>query len=134
MSRLLLAALTVAGFGPAAIAAPQAPNSCFDVRFVGDRSVADPHTLYFQVLDRSRMHTAAYFRVKVGGRCHVVPGANSKTSEEGVFDVHSMQPIPQMSSICRKEDLRITTGVDCDVESLVRLSPEEAAALPRQMR
>ena len=126
-------ALALAASTPA-LAAPGPGPGCFYVRDVGGRSVADPNTVYFGVLDRSHMTTQAYFRVRVSG-CHVIPGSHSRSSAAGAFRVGTMFDAAGASDrVCSIGDLKIEAGLSCHVESLKRLTPAEVAAIPRRLK
>lgn len=126
-------ALVLAASTPA-LAASGAGPGCFYIRDVGGRSVADPNTLYFGVLDRSHMKTQAYFRVRVSG-CNVVPGSHSRSSARGVFRVRTISDAAGASDrVCSIGDLEIEAGTTCHIESLERMTPAEVAAIPRRLK
>ncbi|MFL5295493.1 MAG: hypothetical protein ACJ798_03840 [Phenylobacterium sp.] len=132
MNRLLLAALAVIA-APAASAA-QLPAGCFFIRDVGGRSVIDEHTLYFSVMDKSRMKALAYFRVTVDV-CPVIPGSNSRSAGAGLFGVTTQEKFAGASAhVCKPEELKIVAGTTCKVERLERMTPEEVAAIPRNLK
>jgi hypothetical protein len=135
MKVLLIAAgaLALAASTPAP-AAPGPGPGCFYIRDVGGRSVVDPNTVYFGVLDRSHMTTQAYFRVRISG-CHVIPGSHSRSSAAGVFRVRTVFDAAGASDkVCSINDLKIEAGTTCQVESLERMTPAEVAAIPRHLK
>jgi hypothetical protein len=131
MNRLRYAAIAVVGLGltvslPAnrsgVAAAPAPARSCFYVTQIGNSRAADARTLYLRVSGRS------VYRVDMKYDCEGL----RPTSEPIV-----LAPTPS-GQICGPLDVDITVGEHgthqrCVVGDIVKLTPEEAAALPRSV-
>jgi hypothetical protein len=125
MKRLVLAGLAGAvtslalatAFGAAA---QPAKESCFWTRDLRNHTVGDDHTLYFDVGGRD------VYRVTTSDNC--LSGATSS-------DAIVLRDRASTGQICNKLDLDISLrGARCMVSGLIRLTPEEKAALPRRVR
>jgi hypothetical protein len=114
---LIAAALAVSAAAPAA-AQPKPENRCILTRDLRNHTIADDHTLYFDVGGR------AIYRVEANG-CFA--GATST-------DPIVLRDRASTGRICNKMDLDISVrGASCIVTSMTKLTPEEAAALPRRV-
>jgi hypothetical protein len=109
--------------GAAALAAPAAaqPSSpCFMTRDLRNHTVADAHTLYFDVGGR------AVYRATMSNNCLA-----SAVSSDPIV----LRDQAGTGRICKPIDLDVgVNGTRCIAQSLTRLTPEEAAALPRKVR
>jgi hypothetical protein len=113
-----LASLAVA-FGVQAQANKSA-DSCFWTRDLRNHTIGDAHTLYFDLGGRS------VYRVTMSGSC--LAGAVSS-------DPIVMVNRTGTGQICNKLDLDIRVrGVPCIVSDLSKLTPQEAAALPKRVK
>ena len=114
---LLAGAVAVSLAVPAA-AQPKPDNRCILTRDLRNHTVADDHTLYFDVGGR------AIYRVETNG---CLAGVSSS-------DPIVLRDRASTGRICTKMDLDITVrGANCIVSSMTKLTPEEAAALPRRV-
>jgi Family of unknown function (DUF6491) len=114
-----VAALAVATAFSAA-AQPGAKDSCFWTRDLRNHTVADDHTLYFDVGGRS------VYRVDMAGSC--LAGVTSS-------DPIVLRDRPATGQICNKLDLDIRVrGAGCIVSGITKLTPQEVAALPKRVR
>jgi hypothetical protein len=105
---------------PAAASPPQGPDRCFWTRDLRNHTVGDDHTLYFDVGGRD------VYRVETTGGCLAAVSSS---------DPIVMNNTSSSGHICTKLDLNIRVrGARCIVSSLTRLTPQEAAALPRGVR
>lgn len=105
---------------PAAATAP----ACFRVRQLHNHTVADPHTMYLNY------NNQAVYRVTMASACLA-----AATSSDPII----IKERTGTDQICRPIDLDVSVAVGgiptrCIVASIDRLSPEEAAALPRRLR
>ena len=109
--------------GAAAVALPAAaqPDSpCFMTRDLRNHTVADDHTLYFDVGGR------AVYRATMSNAC--LAGAVSS-------DPIVLRDQAGMGRICKPIELDVSVrGTHCIAQSLTRLTPAEAAALPKKVR
>jgi hypothetical protein len=128
MKAVLAAPLIVAGLAIAGVAAaaPPANDACFYTRDMGNHKIADDHTLYIHV----RQHDI--YRLTMRGGC--LAGALSS-------DPIILRSPPGSTHICKPIDLDISIGragggmaTPCIVDSIVKLTPGEAAALPKKAR
>lgn len=117
---LLAATTAILAAPPAAYAADQ----CFFTRNITNYSAPDDHTLYL------RVNVNDIYRLDLGGSCPGLP-----------FELNriSLQTVPGASQICRPidVDVRVTDegpSVPCIVSGLRKLSPAEAAAIPKKDR
>ena len=105
---------------PASATAP----ACFRVRQLHNHTVGDPHTLYLNYDNR------AVYRVTMASACLA-----AATSSDPII----IKNRTGSDEICKPIDLDISVAAGglpthCIVASIDRLSPEEAAALPRRLR
>jgi hypothetical protein len=105
---------------PASASAP----ACFRVRQLHNHTVADPHTMYLNYDNR------AVYRVTMSDNCLA-----AATSSDPII----IKERTGSDQICKPIDLDVSVAVGgipnrCIVSSIDRLSPEEAAALPRRLR
>ena len=137
-----LAIIALAVFGTAAVstvalAAKESPlgpapavgtglprGQCIRSQEIRNHTIADNHTMLIDVNGR------ATYRITVGGAC--LGGAVSSDP------IVTRQP-PGSTIICRPidMDLAISKGgfeSQCIVHSIVKMSPEEVAALPRKLK
>ena len=123
MKKLILAAFAASLLAGAAAAHPaKDPQAikCFYTRDLRNHSVGDAHTLYFDVNGRS------VYRVEMSNNCL----ATATSSDPLVMRNFTGSP-----QICHPLDLDISVnGERCLVKGLSKLTPEEAAALPRRVR
>jgi hypothetical protein len=93
---------------------------CFLTRDMRNHTVADDHTLYFDVGGRS------VWRAEMSNNC--LAGATSS-------DPIVLRDQAGMGRICHQLDFDVgVRGTRCIVKSLTRLTPAEVAALPRKLR
>jgi hypothetical protein len=115
---------------PGAMAPPPPPGAalasadCFRTSDIRNHTFADDRTLLVQVQGRG------VYRIGMAGAC--LAGATSS-------DPLIMRQPPGSSIACRPIDLDIGVGrsgfeTRCIVESIVRLTPAEAEALPPRLR
>jgi hypothetical protein len=112
----------------ASTAGPQAKR-CFRTRDITNHRVADDRTMYIRLANRD------VYRLGMAGAC--LAGASSS-------DPIVMREPPGVGYACRPIDLDISiargglgTGIGaspCIVQSMTRLAPAEAAALPAKLR
>jgi hypothetical protein len=103
-----------------AAAQPKSENSCFWTRDLRNHTVGGEHVLYFDVGGRS------VYRVDTSDNC--LAGA---TSSDPIVMVNR----GGSGQICNKMDLDISVrGARCIVSNLTKLSPAEAAALPKKIK
>jgi hypothetical protein len=103
-----------------AAAQPKPENSCFWTRDLRNHTVGGEHILYFDVGGRS------VYRVDTSDNC--LAGATSSDPIVMVNRTGSGQ-------ICNKMDLDISVrGARCIVSNMTKLTPAEAAALPKKMK
>lgn len=118
-----LALCLVAAAGAAIVALPvQAAEDggCFLTRDMRNHTVGSDHTLYFDVGGRS------VWRAEMTNNC--LAGAVSS-------DPIVLRERGGMGRICHKMDLDVGVGgARCIVGSLTKLTPAEAAALPKKVR
>lgn len=111
---------------PVGEAAPTAAvtRSCFYSHDIRNHTIADDHTLYFDV------RGVAVYRVHTNGPCFA--GATSS-------DPIITRSPPGTASVCRPIDLDLSISkggapVRCIIDSITPLSPAEIAALPKRLR
>jgi Family of unknown function (DUF6491) len=124
MSRLIPAALAAAlACAPAAASAAEKPGSdqaCFSIRSLRGHTNDGVHTLYLDVGGRS------VYRLETRGGCL----STGSPSEKVVLQ--SRSPGGQ---ICSALDVDLTVhGARCVVDAVTRLTPQELAAVPRQLQ
>jgi hypothetical protein len=113
------------------IASATAPmtNSCFRTRDISNHRVGDDRTLYIRLANRD------VYRLEMAGAC--LAGASSS-------DPIVMREPPGVGYACRPIDLDISIArgglgsgagrSPCIVQSMTRLAPADAAALPPRLR
>jgi hypothetical protein len=127
MKFVLAAAVVAVTAGLALDAAAQQPTpgrSCFYTRDMRNHTIGDDHTLYVKV----GLHDV--YRIGMTNAC--LAGAMST-------DPIVMRSPPGSTTICRPIDLDIAIhrggfNSACIVGSVMKLTPQEAAALPRKVR
>ncbi len=103
-----------------AAAQPKAENTCFWTRDLRNHTVGGDHVLYFDVGGR------AVYKVETSDNC--LAGASSS-------DPIVMVNRGGSGQICNKMDLDISVrGARCIVSNMTKLSPAEAAALPKKIK
>ena len=103
-----------------AAAQPHADDTCFWTRDLRNHTVADSHTLYFNLAGR------AVYRVETSDSC--LAGISST-------DPIILRDRASTGRICDKTDLDISAGgARCIVSGMTKLTPDEAAALARRVR
>jgi len=116
-------ALALAGAMVLALPAQAQPKddlSCFLTRDIRNHTVADDKTMYFDLNGR------ATYRVNMSNTC--LAGSTSS-------DPYVLRDRAGMGRICHKLDFDVSVrGIRCIVDSVVKLTPEEAAALPKRVR
>jgi hypothetical protein len=121
--------LATAAQGPLPPAPPAGAGlpagQCFWVRDIENRTLADRRTLLIKA-------NGKLYRVTTSGNC--LAGAVDS-------DPISARALPGRASICDPTDVNVVvarngSGAErrCAVDSIVRLSPEEVAALPKRLR
>ena len=121
----LAGALLLAAAGSALAAAPTenpAGGKCFYMRDLRGHTVEGPRTLYLDVAGRFT------YRVEMANDCL----ATTTRSDPLV-----VQTFGGSSTVCKAVDLQIsapTVAGHCLASRLVRLTPEEAAALPKRLQ
>jgi len=119
IASFLIAASVLALALPAA-AQPKAENSCFWTRDLRNHTVGGDHTLYFDVGGRS------VYRVDTSDNCLA-----AATSSDPIV----LRDRTGSGQVCNKMDLDISVrGARCIVSNMTRLSPAEAAALPKKLK
>ena len=124
MRLLVLAALAgcaiALGAGFAASAKPASEDTCFLTRDLRGHTLGtDGHTLYFNVNGRD------IYRATIPNSCL----AHATASDALVLRDFGL------GKICRPLDLElIVRGNRCAIETLTKLSPEAAAALPKTLQ
>jgi hypothetical protein len=119
IASFLIAASALALALPAA-AQPKAENSCFWTRDLRNHTVGGDHTLYFDVGGRS------VYRVDTSDNCLA-----AATSSDPIV----LRDRTGSGQVCNKMDLDISVrGARCIVSNMTRLSPAEAAALPKKLK
>jgi hypothetical protein len=122
---LVLAAAAVLAAATPALAAPKAAaKQCFRVQDVGNHTVGDSHTLYLSVGGKS------VYRVTMRNVC--LGGISSS-------DPIELNARGGSGSICEADDLDVRAtlagggglSTRCLIDELVKLTPAEAAALPK---
>lgn len=117
---ILIAAAGALLIAVPAAAQPKAENSCFWTRDLRNHTVGGDHVLYFDVGGRS------VYKVETSDNC--LAGASSS-------DPIVMLNRGGSGQICTKMDLDISVrGARCIVSNMTKLSPAEAAALPKKMK
>ena len=119
--KIALCLIGAAGAAILALPAQAADDGgCFWTRDMRNHTVGDDHTLYLDVNGRS------VWRAEMTNNC--LAGAVSS-------DPIVLRDRGGMGRICKKIDLDVGVhGTRCIVGSLTKLTPEEAAALPKKVR
>lgn len=120
--KLVLTAAILASLAGAAAAQPS--QQCFATRDMGNHKIADDHTMYVRV----RQHDI--YRITVRGSCFA--GALST-------DPIITRSPPGSTNICKPIDLDLSIAhpgagfpMQCIVDSIIKLTPAEIAALPKK--
>jgi hypothetical protein len=117
---ILTGAVSALAFALPAAAQPKADGDCFWTRDLRNHSVADAHTLYFDLAGR------AIYRVDTGDACLA-----GMTSSDPIV----LHDRASTGRICGKADLELSArGGRCIIANMTKLTPEEAAAIPRRFR
>ena len=124
----ILGAVTLAAATPA----PAAPNvagaapQCFMAQQITGHTIGDERTLYLSVGGKS------VYRVEMSNNCF---GGAGRT------DPITISPRGAASSVCGAQDLDVGATLNgggltsrCIVDKMVKLTPAEAAALPKGMK
>jgi hypothetical protein len=115
-----LAAAAALGAASGAAAQPGAKQSCFWTRDLRNHTVGDDHTLYFNVGGRD------VYRITTSDNC--LSGMSSS-------DAIVLRDRTNSGQICNKLDLDLSArGSRCIVSDMTKLTPAEAAALPRRIK
>jgi hypothetical protein len=95
-------------------------NTCFRSHDIRNHTVGDSHTLYFDVDGRW------VYRATVSNNCLAAAVSS---------DPIVLRQVGGSGYVCKKIDLDVSVrGTRCIVDTLTRLTPEEAAALPKKIR
>jgi hypothetical protein len=120
----IVGALLLAAAGPALAAAPTdnpAGGKCFYMRDLRGHTALAPRTLYLDVAGRF------IYRVDMANDC--LAGATTHSDPIAIRSVGSSR------TVCKPVDLEISAVAGrCFVKNLVRLTPEDAAALPKRLQ
>ncbi len=123
MTLVAKSALALAGVMALALPAAASPTDnigCFLTRDIRNHTVADDKTMYIDVGGRS------VYRVNMSNNC--LAGSTSS-------DPYTLNDRGSMGRICHKLDFDVAVrGNRCIVDSVVKLTPAEAAALPKRVR
>lgn len=116
----LIAAAGAAVLALPAQAAKGGEDSCVRTQDIRNHTVGDSHTMYFDVNGR------AVYRATMSNNCL----ATAVSSDPVV-----MRQVGGSGYICKRIDLDLSVrGTRCIVDSWTRLTPAEAAALPKKIR
>lgn len=124
LSAALLAA-SVAEAAPAAKAdSPRPPGPpCFRLNDLGGHKIAGPDTLYYSVRRKE------VYKFTFSGNC--LAGVTAS-------DPLILEPLGASSQICKPLDLNLGVAGPisrrCIIKSIERLTPEQAAALPKKLK
>ena len=103
-----------------ATAQPSSGPDCFLTRDIRNHTVADDKTMYIDVGGRT------VYRVNMSNTC--LAGSTSS-------DPYVLKDRASTGRICHKLDFDVSVrGVRCIVASIAKLTPAEAAALPKHVR
>lgn len=126
LSAALLAAPTFAAeAAPASKAEASRPASapCFRLSDLGGHRIAGPDTLYYSVRRKE------VYKFTFSGSC--LAGVTNS-------DPLILEPLGASSQICKPLDLNLGVGGPisrrCIIKSIERLTPEQAAALPKKLK
>ena len=101
--------------------APRAP--CFRLSDLGGHKIAAPDTLYYSVRRKE------VYKFTFSGSC--LAGVTNS-------DPLILEPLGASSQICKPLDLNLGVGGPvsrrCIIKSIERLTPEQAAALPKKLK
>jgi Family of unknown function (DUF6491) len=120
----LAAAPAVSAAAPAAQADPaRASTPCFRLSDLGGHTIASSDTLYYSVRRKE------VYKFTFSGSCL----AGVTTSDPLV-----LEPLGASSQICKPMDLNLGVAGPmsrrCIIKSIERLTPEQAAALPKKLK
>jgi hypothetical protein len=120
----LAAAPAVSAAAPAAQADPaRASTPCFRLSDLGGHTIASSDTLYYSVRRKE------VYKFNFSGSCL----AGVTTSDPLV-----LEPLGASSQICKPMDLNLGVAGPmsrrCIIKSIERLTPEQAAALPKKLK
>jgi hypothetical protein len=120
----LAAAPAVSAAAPAAPADPaRASTPCFRLSDLGGHTIASSDTLYYSVRRKE------VYKFTFSGSCL----AGVTTSDPLV-----LEPLGASSQICKPMDLNLGVAGPisrrCIIKSIERLTPEQAAALPKKLK
>jgi hypothetical protein len=122
-ARFALAMISAAGavaLALPALAQPKSAMSCFLTRDIRNHTVGDDKTMYIDVGGRS------VYRVAMSSNC--LAGSTSS-------DPYVLKDTTGSGRICNKLDFDVSVrGNRCIVDSITKLTPQEAAALPKHVR
>lgn len=120
MRLLALTSLAITALAFGAAAQPKTPESCFWTRDLRNHTVGGDHTLYFNVSGRD------VYRITTSDNC--LSGMSSS-------DAIVLRDRTNSGQICNKLDLDLSArGSRCIVSDMTKLTPAEAAALPRRIK
>ncbi len=122
LSAVLMAVAAPASAQPAPKAeTPRAP--CFRLSDLGGHKIAAPDTLYYSVRRKE------VYKFTFSGSC--LAGVTNS-------DPLILEPLGASSQICKPLDLNLGVGGPvsrrCIIKSIERLTPEQAAALPKKLK
>lgn len=122
LSAVLMAVAAPASAQPASKAeTPRAP--CFRLSDLGGHKIAAPDTLYYSVRRKE------VYKFTFSGSC--LAGVTNS-------DPLILEPLGASSQICKPLDLNLGVGGPvsrrCIIKSIERLTPEQAAALPKKLK
>jgi hypothetical protein len=118
--RLAAGALAAAGAICASLPAQAAPSACFRVGNIQNSKMDGPRTLYVRA-DGGRT-----YRIEFAADCNTAAAYSLV-----------LHPVSNGDQICHAIELNVRvrdTGEFCEPQTLSRLTPEEAAALPAKVR
>ena len=126
----ILALATLAAAPAVSAAAPAAPadparvsTPCFRLSDLGGHTIASSDTLYYSVRRKE------VYKFTFSGSCL----AGVTTSDPLI-----LEPLGASSQICKPMDLNLGVGGSmsrrCIIKSIERLTPEQAAALPKKLK
>lgn len=124
VSAAILAAAMAASASAAPASKPEAPRApCFRLSDLGGHRIAAPDTLYYSVRRKE------VYKFTFSGSC--LAGVTNS-------DPLILEPLGASSQICKPMDLNLGVGGPvsrrCIIKSIERLTPEQAAALPKKLK
>lgn len=124
VSAAILAAAVPATAPAAPASKPEAPRApCFRLSDLGGHRIAAPDTLYYSVRRKE------VYKFTFSGSC--LAGVTNS-------DPLILEPLGASSQICKPMDLNLGVGGPvsrrCIIKSIERLTPEQAAALPKKLK